>query len=254
MEVSELTTALGSLSRQYNDFALRSGLAGKAAEARLLIPAVSPGSIDINLLPDFVPLVATTGPLFVPLLDKFGLVVQFAKHIKSLLELFANKESRPTLSVADCDDAVNLVKPIAEHGGTQSISVYRDSSVTNILVTDTETARRIIEGATSRKKELQSLLPSPERRQRVAMTWKRMDRDKVTVKGRSPDKGLIEEIDAKSHAVLFTDELSYLKREMIADEDNPYQQVYFVDVEISRAAGGKVAAYRIVGYHGKDDL
>jgi hypothetical protein len=40
---------------------------------------------------------------------------------------------------------------------------------------------------------------------------------------------------------------------MISDEENPMQKVYFVDVEVSRV-GGKVTAYRIVGFHGKDEL
>jgi hypothetical protein len=47
--------------------------------------------------------------------------------------------------------------------------------------------------------------------------------------------------------------MAYLKREMIDDQQNPYQNVYFVDVEISRT-GGKITAYRIVGYHGADQL
>ena len=52
IEVEELTGALGALSRQYQDFATAEGLTGKAGNARLLVSNVSPGSIDINLLPD----------------------------------------------------------------------------------------------------------------------------------------------------------------------------------------------------------
>jgi len=47
--------------------------------------------------------------------------------------------------------------------------------------------------------------------------------------------------------------MSHVKKEMIDDEENPYQKVYFVDVEVLRV-GDKVVAYRIVGYHGKEDL
>jgi hypothetical protein len=85
------------------------------------------------------------------------------------------------------------------------------------------------------------------------MVWARLDRAPAKTEGSSPDKGIIEEIDPKPKTILFTDELSYLKHQMISDEENPMQKVYFVDVEVSRV-GGKVTAYRIVGFHGKDEL
>ena len=80
-----------------------------------------------------------------------------------------------------------------------------------------------------------------------------MDRDAAKTQGSSPDKALIEEIDSKAKSVFFADEFSYLKKEMIDNQDNPYQKVYFVDVEVSRIEG-RVTAYRIVGFHGTDDI
>ena len=53
--------------------------------------------------------------------------------------------------------------------------------------------------------------------------------------------------------VFFTDEMSFLKKDMIDDEANPLQMVYFVDVSISRVMA-KITAYRIVGFHGKEPL
>jgi hypothetical protein len=252
IEISELSHALGSLARQYQEFAVEHRLAQKASDARLLVSNVKPGSIDISLLPEWTGVVLS-GPLLAPLIDKYQLVSKFAEHIKKLIGLFSDgKES--AVSVKDCDDAINIVQPIAKHGGTQTFNVIHDNRTFNILTTDTREARRVIEQATRRKGQLQAPEEKPEKRQRVSMTWNRLDRDKAKTEGRSPDRGTIEEIDPKPRAVLFTDELSYLKNEMIADEENPYQQVYFVDVEISRAAGGKVTAYRVVGYHGKDEL
>ncbi len=40
---------------------------------------------------------------------------------------------------------------------------------------------------------------------------------------------------------------------MIDDQENPYKKVYFVDVAVSRVHG-KVVSYRVIGYHGADDL
>jgi hypothetical protein len=96
--------------------------------------------------------------------------------------------------------------------------------------------------------------PDGETRQRVPLVWKRLDRDKATTGGKSsPDKGVIEEIDPKPHPVIFTDEMSPIKKQMIDDEEKPFQHVYFVDVDVSRVSG-KVVSYRIKGYHGKEEL
>jgi hypothetical protein len=196
------------------------------------------------------------GPLLVPLIDKYEMLQKFAKHVKELIDFFSGKEkTKSEISVRDCDDAINIVKPIAEHGGTQTFNVFNGPTSITVLSTNTRQARQVIESAVQQKTELLGVTPETEKRQRVSMTWSRLDRDKAKVEGKTtPDRCAIEEIDPKPHAVFFTDEMAFLKAEMITDEDNPYQKVYFVDVEVSRAAGGKVTAYRIVGYHGKDDL
>ncbi|WP_157644364.1 hypothetical protein [Bradyrhizobium sp. WSM2793] len=53
--------------------------------------------------------------------------------------------------------------------------------------------------------------------------------------------------------MFFTDEMSHLKKQMIGDEENPYQAIYFVDVVVSRSSG-KVVSYRVIGYYGKEEL
>jgi hypothetical protein len=66
-------------------------------------------------------------------------------------------------------------------------------------------------------------------------------------------KAVIEEIDAKPHAVFFTDDMTLIKKQMIDDEEKPFQKVYFVDVDVSRVSG-RVVSYRITGYHGNEEL
>jgi hypothetical protein len=251
LEVSELTATLGSIARQYQELIAEEKLLGKAGEAKLLVSSVSPGSIDISLVPDFAPFAVLSGPLLAPLIDKYQLIEKFGARLKKLIEYFV-KDEKGSVSVKDCDDAVNIARPIAKHGGHQTFNIIKAGVVQPIIVIDARTARQLVEGAIRRKSEIQT--PNAEIKQRVPMIWSRLDRIGAKTSGvRSPDRGLIEEIDPKPHAVLFTDELTYLKAEMIADEENPMQKIYFVDVEVSRAQG-KVAAYRIVGYHGKEDL
>jgi hypothetical protein len=253
IEVSELTGALGALARQYQAFAVENQLAKKPSDARLLVSSVSPGSIDISLYPDLVAYLAAL-PMLAPLFDKAELISKFGKTLKALFELFKKKESEAgdDISVKDCDDAINIVKPIANHGGTQTFNVIKGDIILNILTMSASQASEILEVATHRKALLQN--SDAETRQRVPMVWKRLDRDATSPEAKSsPDRALIEEIDAKSRPVFFTDEMSFLKKQMIDDEVNPYHSVYFVDVSVSRVSG-KVVSYRVIGYHRKEEL
>jgi len=253
MEVSELTAALGSLARQYQSFAVEHDLAKRPADARLLVSSVSPGSIDISLLPDLGSYLLSAG-LLGSLVDKGEIVLKFAKSIKTLLELFQKKDGLggDTITTKDCDDAINITKPIATHGGSQTFNTINGGVVVNVLTMNASDAAKILEAATQTKALLQN--PDAETRQRVPLTWKRLDRDHANPSAKTtPDRALIEEIDTKPHAVHFTDDMAYLKSEMIGDEENPYQSVYFVDVQVSRLAG-KVISYRVVGFHGKEEL
>lgn len=254
IEVSELTGALGALDRQYQTFAVENQLAKKPADARLLVSSVAPGSIDISLYPDLVDYLAAL-PMLAPLVDKAELITKFGKVLKGLFELFTKKkggEAGDDVSVKDCDDAINIVKPIANHGGSQTFNTINGGVTLNILTMTAPEAAEIMEAAIHRKALLQN--SDAEVRQRVPMVWKRLDRDETKPEAKvSPDRALIEEIDPKSRAVFFTDEMSFLKKQMIDDEENPYHSVYFVDVSVSRVSG-KVVSYRVIGYHGKDEL
>lgn len=256
IEVGELTAALGSLARQYQAFAVRSEIAKKPSDARLLVSSVSPGSIDISLYPDLMTHLASVG-IFAPLIDKAELIARFGKAIKSLLDLFAQKKESAVgeaISVKDCEDAINIVKPIANHGGSQTFNTINGGVTVNILTMNASDAEKILESAITQKAALLQSSSAAEIKQRVPMVWKRLDRDPTKPKAKSsPDRALIEEIDTKSHPVFFTDEMSFLKTEMIDDEENPYQSVYFVDVSVSRISGN-VVSYRVMGFHGKDEL
>ena len=254
IEVSELTGALTALARQYQTFAVQNQIAKKPSDARLLVSSVAPGSIDISLYPDLVDYLAAL-PMLAPLFDKAELIAKFGKTLKSLFELFKKKKETEVgdeVTIKDCDDAINIVKPIANHGGSQTFNVIHGGVTMYVLTMTAPEASEIMEVAHEKKALLQNA--DAEIRQRVPMVWKRLDRDATSPEAKtSPDRALIEEIDPKPRAVFFTDEMSAIKKQMIDDEVNPYQNVYFVDVSVSRIAD-KVVAYRVIGYHGKEEL
>lgn len=255
IEIGALTGALGSLSRQYDLFIRSEGYYARAGEARLLVSSVSHGSIDITFVIDLAGLAATAMPIMLQeMTDEAGLLIRFATKLKSLLDQFLDGQVSADISTTakDCDDVINITKPIAESGGNQSIAVFKGDVTVNVLTMNARDAQQVLESASRLRLGLSA--QQSDVRQRTSLTWSQLARDAAKTGGlRSPDKGLISEIDGKPHAVLFTDEMAYIKREMIDDEENPYQKVYFVDVEIVRT-GDKITAYRVIGYHGKDNF
>jgi hypothetical protein len=161
IEVYELTGALGSLARQYQVFAVANSLSEKAGDARLLVSSVKPGSIDISFLPDWLD-TATMGGLLIRFIDKYEVIQNFAKQIRELLDFFGGQKSKANISVSDCDDAINIVKPTAAHGGTQTFNVFNGPVSLNVLSVNTSQARQIIERATTEKLALQGVKPEPE--------------------------------------------------------------------------------------------
>ncbi|HUP78330.1 MAG TPA: hypothetical protein VM260_07165 [Pirellula sp.] len=202
IEVAELVDALGALSREFRNFCVTQNLTENTAEARLLVSSVSPGSIDISFLPE---LAATAGALL-PVMDQFEVVRKFAEHIKWLLDGFLSpggEKVSPNVSASQCDDAINIVKPIANNGGTQSFTAIHGDVYLNILQVSAPDARRITNNAAKLKAELKG--QDIEVAQRVPLVFSRLDSATAKVDGPSPDKAVIEELDPKPRPVLFTD-------------------------------------------------
>jgi hypothetical protein len=249
IEVADFSAAINSIARQYEAFASRRGIERGAENAKLLVSSVQPGSIDISFITGW-PEILGVAVSVQPALEQIKIVNEFANHLRYLLEKFLpKKKTTPvdTQSVRDCEDAINIVKPTAQGGGSQSILVIKDSII-NIKHSD---AKEIIGNATRVKRALEN--PKSSLHEHVAMIWKRLDRDPTKSQRSSPDKAQIDSIDRKAKPVFFVEPLKHLKQQMIEDETNSYQQVYFVDVYVNRI-DGRAVSYKVVGYHGKDAL
>ncbi len=250
IEVAELVGTLSSLAHQFRNFVESEGLPVGDDGARLLIASVTPGSIDINFVPDAV----STAAVLSPVIPHLELIRKFADHIKWLLDGFSvgkKKHDQAEVSIKDCDDAVNIVRPTANNGGNQQIQIINGDVNLTVLRIDAAEARNVLNSAALTKARMQT--KNADTYQRVPLVWTRVDRNSLKKSGSSPDKAKIEDIDPQAKAVLFTDEMASLKEEMIKDEDNVFRNIYFVDVQASRV-DGRIVSYRVVGYHGKEPL
>lgn len=257
VELADLTAALAAYGRQYSFFARDAGLTTKASDARIFVSSVSPGSIDIgfelaDIWTNARESAAIAATWLSALSGQVDVATKFLERLNALLEFFRKPDADPNaVTVQDCLDAVAIAAPIANSGGTQTINIHNGDIYNQILVMDVDDAREITKNAYDMKALKQ--YPDAERRQNVALVWYSLDGAEARGDGkRNPDKGIIEELDSRPRSVFFDDDLAYLKQEMLAGVPNPFQKIYFVDVEVSRV-DGKVGSYRVTAYHGNDD-
>lgn len=255
IELEDMLASLATLGKRFQTYA-RTELGAFERNPRLFVSSIKPGSIDISLIPDLYDAgrAAAGAAVAVGAGDAVAAVKGFAETIKILLDTFGKpvgKQPGDAISVRDCDDAVNIVKPIAASGGTQTINVnnVQGDQIIQFEINGPE-AERILENALARKALL--LLPEVEKKEAVALVWQKVDKSTGRTEGASsPDKGRIEEIDGAPRSILFADDMAHVKFDMMAEP--MLQMVYYVDVEIVRV-GDKIKAYRVVGYHGKERL
>lgn len=252
VEASDLAKALRSIERQYELFALREGIVTRPSQAILRVSSFKPGSLDIFFNPEIVG--SLTG--FEPLAAGLMTIVKFGESLKKLLELFKSDkkpsaDAGSSITVKDCDDAINIAAPIAKHGGIQIFNNITNHGTINLLAVSQKDAIEIMEGASATKAKLRE--PESKRRQKVALIFTQIDRNEAKTAGtRSPDQGMIQEIDQKPHSILFIDELAYVKQDIIFGE-NPLKKIFFVDVDIVEVEDN-IVAYRVVALHGVQDI
>lgn len=255
IELPHLLSNLASVSDEFRKYSKTILGTPNRDASKLYVGSVKPGSIDIFLQPEYLEIaraglaIATSsGPV-----DAANALLDFGKRLGSLMETFERKPDSKDVSISECDNAMNISRNVVEAGGQQTINyVNVQGDFTPIVSLDTKTAGQVFNNAAETKATLK--LPVAERRFSQAMVWKTFDKSHARTEGeRSPDKGIIEEIDHAPKAILFGDDEAGMKTDILASDENPMQMIYYVDVEVVRVQH-KIKAYRVIGFHGKEPL
>ena len=130
--------------------------------------------------------------------------------------------------------AMNIALSVVEAGGKQTINhVNIQGDFQPVYTLDAKAAHQVMGNAADTKAILQH--PAAERLNSQAMVWKTFDKSHARTEGqRSPDKGIIDEIDPSPKAILLGDDEAGMKVDILASDENPMQMIYFVDVEVVR--------------------
>ncbi|MEM8541903.1 MAG: hypothetical protein AAGF25_13190 [Pseudomonadota bacterium] len=255
IELPILLKSLGGIGQEYSFFAKHVLGMPRKDDSKLYVGSVKPGSIDVLLQPEFfeaveqgLAVMTSNGPV-----DATKAMLEFGQRIGILLDKFKGKPNPEDVSIKECDNAINIANNTVEAGGTQTINMVNfEGEFRQVYKLEAKDAFDIVSNAIDTKALL--TVPTAERRNSVALTWQTFDNSPARTEGaKSPDKGIIEEIENSPKSILFIDDETGMKSRILTASENPMHSVYFVDVEVVRVKK-KIIAYRIVGFKGQEPL
>lgn len=245
IEISDFTKTMNGVSGLFSSFAQHNGKSKEEVNAKLYVSKIQEGCIDIHLIE-----IATAG--IIPFMENSNLILDFAKHIKSIYDYYVKGESsRPELSISDLRNIHDLVSvPSNDRKGEMSIQVI-NGDVDNIIYngctfnnTDSNSSQNQVDKEIEQLKKVQ---PSDDVWERQLMTIYQVRKDGTP----AGNKGVIDAISDKKLGLLFdSDEL---EDKILHSEENPMRKAYYVDVVIL-TANGKPAAYKVISLHDVIDL
>nr|WP_313635252.1 hypothetical protein [Brevundimonas diminuta] len=240
--LADFTDALHRFDARYARFAR--ARKSPTEDQHLSITRISEGSVVIDLV------VATAvAQSVIAGAGSLNTLVDFGKNIATLLTAFRSPAtSSSDVSIADCDDARAIVKPVLNsEGGGITLAVNGDHNIVQpVLIQIDQAEARVID---NRAALIRNALASPdeETRREVLFVWKQIqDAPGKEVGQRSPDRGIIQSIDGVARAVTFADKA--IKEEMYRGDINPFEMGYIVDVKVLISPAG-IAGYRILAVH-----
>lgn len=127
VEVADFTKTMNAFGALFASFAQKNGKSKEEANAKLYVSKIIEGSIDIHLVE-----LATMG--IIPFVENSNLILDFAKHIKSIYDYYVKGSSfKPELTPADLRNVHDMVSvPANDRNGVMSVQVIR-GNVDSIL-------------------------------------------------------------------------------------------------------------------------
>lgn len=245
IELLELTKSLVALGNQFTKYVSEHGDSKEAREAKLYIKEIRTGSVILDL-------VETASIGMIPFIENLQTITGFAKHLKTLYDIFLAKKKTPlpqSLTTNDYKDLSQILNPIAADSASQmNISATVNGNVELHFHIDSLEANALqnVIG-----KEIKSI-KVPETGDGIeTKVLLRLYQARADSKENKGNKGIIEELTPKPINLIFEDDA--IKNTILQGEHNPFKTVYVVDVK-QQYVQEKIAAYRVVKYHEMFDL
>lgn len=239
IELDDLSTSMRAMANLYNRFNKANPISNESKDAKLYVTKISEGSIVIELQDVLFPTI-------IPFIENANSIVEFAKHIKGLINKFST--SKPStdeyVSIDDCKDIGEIITPVAKDNASQSnySAVVNGNVILNIEL-NSKQSKEILENTKSfiidsKKTEIIDDVVT-----RVLLS---MYQVRNTQNSKVGNKGIIEDISDKPMNISFVSD--DLQKEMLSTEINPLTTIFEVDIKI-KTVNGTIKAYQIQKIH-----
>ena len=226
----EFKESLEGWYNQYNKHLSQSNISKD--EETLLIKEIKQGSIIIQLISSVM-----------PLLNDYSTIISFYTSMKFLITWLSTKMGKkPEYDTEELENMKKIISPVNSVDKSLNISINGDDNT--VIIIDKVVAQKINQNANEELLKLSNtdkieLLPDLSSRENVLLRFKQIE---SAEKNNKNTKGIISEIDNKSHPVLFGDGL---KHPIIHGTDNPLIKNYLLNVKIERE-DNEIKSYTII--------
>ena len=123
VDVSDFTKTMSAFGTLFSNFAQKNGKSKEEANAKLYVSKIIEGSIDIHL-------VELASLAVIPFVENSNLILEFAKHIKSIYDYFVlSKGDKPELNVPELKGVHDMVSiPANDRNGLMTVQVINDNA------------------------------------------------------------------------------------------------------------------------------
>lgn len=245
VDVSDFTKTMSAFGTLFSNFAQKNGKSKEEANAKLYVSKIIEGSIDIHL-------VELASLAVIPFVENSNLILEFAKHIKSIYDYFVlSKGDEPELNVPELKGVHDMVSiPANDRNGLMTVQVINDNAGNVIFEGCTFNhieGNGIQNQSDNVLKERKALSNEGDIYRKQLMTIYQVRKD-GTDRG---NKGVIDAISDRKLGLVFDSDI--LEDEILRSAQNPMLKGYIVDV-IVQTVLGKPAAYKIMALHDVIDL
>lgn len=243
--LDDLAVSLNSLAQFYEDYLAVSGKAPTEEGVRLYVHDLRTGSIiavlqaiadQAHLLFGEHGVVPTLKSAF----DQADTLAGFLGSLNDVVQFFLGKPNgtkQPTKKEAE--EIIKIFEPVARDSGSQ-LNVQFNGTVNIEAIHYHYNSQEANAVQNSARRYLGPTLPTNQILHDETLVLHQVRGDS---KSKSGDKGIIDSISQRPVKLLFTSEK--IKNDILESPDNPFQQVFVVDVEV-KTADGKPALYKVL--------
>lgn len=245
VDVSDFTKTMSTFGTLFSNFAQKNGKSKEEANAKLYVSKIIEGSIDIHL-------VELASLAVIPFVENSNLILDFAKHIKSIYDYFVlSKGDEPELNVPELKGVHDMVSiPANDRNGLMTVQVINDNAGNVIFEGCTFNhieGNGIQNQSDNALKERKALSNEGDIYRKQLMTIYQVRKDGAD----RGNKGVIDAISDRKLGLVFDSDT--LEDDILRSAQNPMLKGYIVDV-IVQTVQGKPAAYKIMALHDVIDL